>query len=534
MEKIAGCFLCVHERRSNQLTLEYVNRNNEVSWVTLHCNNPEAEANLAKESLQKALDGLAGIQGDGLVRLQAKIDAMKIAALTPEISIAYRGGKNLDSFFERPLPTREEILAVAKASKQTRDKHQLIELRIRRVTGETHQTGPSTTWLHEERDTFVLTVFLLPESVRESIGAMAGKFAEVLGELYYSLLKDVEPLFSLDTLIECLENQDKFNDMFVTKVSLQRVQAFADGRLKHLMWDWRRRLSASTKHVLQARLEGEYGKTFALEDDEFIRAGRLSVDDFRKAEHDEWLPKMRQMLETCEAEKLLRLDKKAANDDGVPIQGETESLRIVDENIFRKHEITFEIRFQGGETSHVRRRVGLSHIRALLQTPREDIPSFAFSDQPDERMEGWQAEQQGLTIVSKEDASTGLDRRATEELEAELKRLGEVDIPTLRENMEDFQTQGRDTEADECKEEIEAKQQRMEQIAKRLKRDEYPEQERNAKKAQNRVRNAIEDALTELERNKGTKEFALHFRESYSGGVSFCYKPKKDIKWVTV
>jgi hypothetical protein len=223
------------------------------------------------------------------------------------------------------LATREEILAAAKANKKASIERRVREFRMRALRGETKQTDWLTTSRDEVTDTLMLTMQLLDEKVRYSIDEVAKKLGEDPQELYDSLVNEAEPLISLDTLIEHLEDQDKFNE-FLGKLSLQRVQEFKEKRLKELTWKWRSRLSAPAKHVLNDCLEGEYGKTFEQPEDELIHAARLSPEAFKKKERDEWLPKLRLMLETCEAETMERLCKRALTGD------ETKKEQSVDQD----------------------------------------------------------------------------------------------------------------------------------------------------------------------------------------------------------
>ncbi len=375
------------------------------------------------------------------------------------------------------------------------------------------------------------TLRLLPENFQEQIENAAQEFSEELCEFYNSFVASVESL-TQERLKELLRDDGKYNEFFIQKLSANKLQEFKESGYKTLRNRWHSQLSESAKHVLKI-LDGEYGELFQLTNEELVQAGYLSKDKFQKRERDEWLPKMREMKEKCEAEKLARFSKMVSGNDEVHRRGDEQGL-LEAANIFRKNGRVFEIRFKGGEKALVPERLGLAHILILLRSPRQEVPVDNFLNQASTNMEGWQAEEQGLSIRSQFDADANSDDKAKVDMEEKLKRISEVELPALRKNKEEFEGQGNAIEAKECDDEIRAKEKEIRDISQRLERDAYPEQEVTAKKKQNAVRNAIRDSLTELKREAKTQAFAEHFERCYRGGKTFCYSPDEEIEWLTV
>ncbi len=300
MEKIAGYLLWVREEEPTGLLVEYLTPYKRIRRVRLKCDFPKAEADRAKAELQSALNELPGAQGDQLLELQGWIESLRVQVLTSEIHAAFHHEGRLDLFFEMPLPSREEIVTVAEAKKQARNEQRKIEILVGALRAKNKQTDSLHTLSHEVKDILVLTIPLLRREVWRSIQDVAKQLSEDPKEVYYSLVNDVEPFFTLDKLIKCLENEENFIKMFVEKLNPKRCETFMAARLKQLRLTWRRGLSEETKYVMN-RLLGEFGAKFELPNDEQVQAAKLSREDFQKRENEVWLPTLRGLLKQKQA-----------------------------------------------------------------------------------------------------------------------------------------------------------------------------------------------------------------------------------------
>jgi hypothetical protein len=221
-----------------------------------------------------------------------------------------------------------------------------------------------------------------------------------------------------------------------------------------------------------------------------------------------------------------RLD--AETSDHGPAQGEPT-------NIFRKvSESVYEIRFGGGEKRPVKSLLGLRHIHTLLKSPNQEVNVDVFLPEPPQVSGLPQAADDGLRSADRLKFNSALDSKAIREVDERLRTLLDVEIPKLCNEAAEFDRDGNSVEQEECLQEIEEMMREVHALEEEKRREKYPEQESNSKRKQDAVRNAIDHSLRRLEQDDVMKPFVEHFRECYSGGTTFCYRPSPDVVWVTL